>query len=43
MTVDSLLSADARRKIDREIAKYPSDHKESAVMAALAIVQDEKG
>ena len=43
MTADSLLSADARRKIDREIAKYPTDHKESAVMAALAIVQDEKG
>ena len=43
MTVDSPLSADARRKIDREIAKYPSGHKESAVMAALAIVQDEKG
>ncbi len=43
MTVDSILSADARRKIDREIAKYPPEHRESAVMAALAIVQDEKG
>ena len=38
-----LLSADALKKIDREIAKYPSDRKQSAVMAALAIAQDEKG
>ena len=38
-----LLSTDALKKIDREIAKYPSDRKQSAVMAALAIAQDEKG
>ena len=38
-----MLTADALRKIDREIAKYPSDQKQSAVMAALAIAQDEKG
>jgi NADH-quinone oxidoreductase subunit E len=38
-----MLSADALKKIDREIAKYPSDRKQSAVMAALAIAQDEKG
>ena len=38
-----MLSADALKKIDREIAKYPSDQKRSAVMAALAIAQDEKG
>jgi NADH-quinone oxidoreductase subunit E len=38
-----MLSADALRKIDREIAKYPSGRKESAVMSALAIAQDEKG
>jgi len=43
MTVDSILSADARGKIDREIAKYPPGQKQSAVMAALAIVQDETG
>jgi NADH-quinone oxidoreductase subunit E len=35
------LSADALKKIDREIAKYPPDQKQSAVMAALAIAQDE--
>ncbi len=39
----SLLSADAFRRIDREIAKYPAEHKQSAVMAALAIAQDEHG
>ena len=38
-----MLTTDALRKIDREIAKYPSDQKQSAVMAALAIAQDEKG
>jgi len=38
-----MLSADALKKIDREIAKYPSDQKRSAVMAALAVAQDEKG
>jgi len=38
-----MLSADALKKIDREISKYPSDQKRSAVMAALAIAQDEKG
>ena len=38
-----VLSAQALTRIDHEIAKYPSDQKRSAVMAALAIAQDEKG
>jgi len=38
-----MLSADALKKIDREIAKYPADQKQSAVMSALVIAQDEKG
>ena len=38
-----MLSPDALKKIDREIAKYPADKKRSAVLAALAIAQDEKG
>jgi NADH-quinone oxidoreductase subunit E len=38
-----LLSAESLQRIDREIAKYPPDQKQSAVMAALAIAQDEKG
>jgi NADH-quinone oxidoreductase subunit E len=37
------LSPDALRKIDREVAKYPAEQKQSAVMAALVIAQDEKG
>jgi NADH-quinone oxidoreductase subunit E len=38
-----MLSQEALKKIDREIAKYPADQKQSAVMAALAIAQTEKG
>ena len=38
-----MLSAEALKKIDREIAKFPAEHKQSAVIAALAIAQDEKG
>ena len=37
------LSEQSYKKIDREVAKYPADQKQSAVMAALAIAQDEKG
>ena len=38
-----LLSDDAYRRIDREVAKFPPEGKSSAVMAALGIAQDEKG
>ena len=38
-----LLSEQSYRKIDRELAKFPADQKQSAVMSALAIAQDEKG
>ncbi|WP_424192224.1 NADH-quinone oxidoreductase subunit NuoE [Ampullimonas aquatilis] len=37
------LSPEAIKKIDREVAKFPSDQKQSAVMAALAIAQSECG
>ena len=37
------LSAESLKKIDREVAKYPPDQKQSAVMSALIIAQDEKG
>ena len=43
MNAPMTLSPDALAKIDREVAKYPADQKQSAVMAALAIAQDEKG
>jgi NADH-quinone oxidoreductase subunit E len=39
----NILSAQSLKRIDREIAKYPTDQKQSAVMSALAIAQDEKG
>ncbi len=37
------LSPDSLAKIDKAVAKYPPDRKDSAVMAALTIAQDEKG
>jgi NADH-quinone oxidoreductase subunit E len=43
MSEQPVLSAESLKKIDREIAKYPPDQKQSAVMAALVIAQDEKG
>jgi len=38
-----LLSDAAYARIDRELAKFPPDQRQSAVMAALAIAQAEKG
>jgi NADH-quinone oxidoreductase subunit E len=38
-----MLSTEALKRIDREIAKYPAERRQSAVMAALIIAQDEKG
>ncbi len=43
MADNMLLSQEAYKKIDRELAKFPADQRQSAVMAALAIAQDEKG
>jgi len=37
------LSVTSLQKIDKEIAKYPADQKQSAVMMALIVAQDEKG
>ena len=37
------LSAASLAKIDKAVAKYPPERKDSAVMAALTIAQDEKG
>ncbi len=41
--VTQLISAEAMQMIDHWIAKYPSDQKQSAVMAALMTVQEEHG
>ena len=38
-----MLTSESLKRIDREIAKYPADQKQSAVMAALAIAQEEQG
>ena len=43
MNAVKMLSSDALAKIAREVAKYPPEQKQSAVMAALAIAQDEHG
>ena len=38
-----LISENTRLRFDREVTKYPADQKQSAVMACLTIVQEEKG
>jgi NADH-quinone oxidoreductase subunit E len=38
-----LLSPAAYARMDREVAKFPAEQKQSAVMAVLAIAQDEVG
>ena len=38
-----VLSEATRERFDREVAKYPADQRVSAVMACLAIVQQEQG
>jgi NADH-quinone oxidoreductase subunit E len=38
-----MLTVASREEIDKWVAKYPEDQKQSAVMAALRIVQDQNG
>jgi NADH-quinone oxidoreductase subunit E len=38
-----MISDTTRARFDKEVAKYPADQKQSAVMACLAIVQQEEG
>jgi NADH-quinone oxidoreductase subunit E len=38
-----VLNEATRKRFAREVAKYPADQKQSAVMACLAIVQHEQG
>jgi len=40
---DYRLSAESLRRIEREIAKYPAEQRQSAVLAALAIAQRQLG
>lgn len=43
MTTDFQLSESARQAIDKWLKKYPADRRQSAVIPALHIVQDEHG
>ncbi len=38
-----MLTTEALKKIDIELAKYPKEHHRSAIMSALRIAQEEKG
>ena len=40
---EALLSPESLAEIDRELAKFPADRRQSALMAALRIAQDEHG
>jgi NADH-quinone oxidoreductase subunit E len=43
MNAPMALSPEALARIDQAVTKYPPDQKQSAVMAALTIAQEEKG
>ncbi len=43
MSNSYVLSDATRARFDREVAKYPAEQKQSAVMACLSIVQNEQG
>jgi NADH-quinone oxidoreductase subunit E len=43
MNAPMVLSPETLAKIDQAIAKYPAGERQSAVMAALTVAQDEKG
>ena len=38
-----MISEPTRARFDREVAKYPADQRQSAVMACLAVVQQQEG
>lgn len=38
-----MFSAETQKRFDLEVAKYPAEQKQSAVMACLAIAQEDKG
>ena len=42
-TLSQLITADGIKQIDHWVAKYPKEEKQSAVMSALMIVQEEHG
>ncbi|MBD3612821.1 MAG: NADH-quinone oxidoreductase subunit NuoE [Hydrogenovibrio crunogenus] len=42
-TVENIIQGSVKERIDRWVARYPDDQKQSAVMAALRIVQETNG
>ncbi|MBC8058957.1 MAG: NAD(P)H-dependent oxidoreductase subunit E, partial [Rhizobiales bacterium] len=38
-----MITDSTRTRFDAEVAKYPADQKQSAVMACLAVLQQEQG
>ena len=38
-----MISDEIKTRFAKEVSKYPADQKQSAVMACLAIVQQERG
>ncbi|MEY3117368.1 MAG: NADH-quinone oxidoreductase subunit 2, partial [Pseudomonadota bacterium] len=38
-----MISNETKARFDREVAKFPADQKQSAVMACLSILQQEHG
>ena len=43
MSAQVMISNATRARFDKEVAKYPADQKQSAVMACLGVVQQEQG
>ena len=43
MSAAAMFSPETYKRFDREVAKYPADQKQSAVMACMSIVQHELG
>lgn len=43
LKTDSVITGSVKERIDRWVARYPTDQKQSAVMAALRIVQETQG
>ncbi|PLA73995.1 NAD(P)H-dependent oxidoreductase subunit E [Hydrogenovibrio sp. SC-1] len=43
LKTDSVITGSVKERIDRWVARYPDDQKQSAVMASLRIVQETQG
>lgn len=43
VAMENVIQGDVKRRIDRWVAQYPEDQKQSAVMPALRIIQETQG